>query len=342
MTRFYQALKQNRQRSKSEETDSGSATTTGDASQAKSVRGAPLKRKSSGTGAPLFAADPEENVRLWMQKYFGDVPVSREDAIRHWLSRPAESRVHSFVDMPPKTDTVAEPVVTVFDPPANMPPASQVFPTNTSVDSNRMPRFIPTNMDGAEAGRPRSWQKLILRVGMYSLAAALLATLLWAIPTKHRATTQANSVTAENVVTDREAVSQSVTNTSSNGASGVAIAKAYVAAQPSRIESVSVGCEAAHPCVEVNTSGHQMKPQLSTLTQPDRLVMDFAGAEYSTAFRRIAVKRGVVKDIRIRAISDEGPVSTRIVIDLSAQSEAVVRSEQNKFVLDITPKISSN
>ena len=177
---------------------------------------------------------------------------------------------------------------------------------------------------------------------MYSLAGALLVTLLWAIPAKHRATTQANSATAGNAVTDREQASKSAADTSSKGASGVASAEADVTAQPSRIESVSIGCEAAHPCIEVNTSGRQMKPQLSTLTQPDRLVMDFAGAEYSTPFRRMVVNRGVVKDVRIRAISDEGPVSTRVVIDLSAQSEAVVRSEQNKFVLDITPKISSN
>jgi hypothetical protein len=341
MTRFYQALKQHR-RTRSAQVEQGSDVASGDASKTTTERSSALKRKTPSSLPSLFAADPEENVRLWMQKYFGEVRVSREDAIRHWLSRPAESRVHSFVDMPAKTDTVAEQVMTVLDPPASMPPASQIFPPNISVDSSRMPRFIPTSMDGAEAGHPRSWQKLILRVGMYSLAGVLLATLLWAIPTKHRATTQANSVTAGNAVTDREQASKSAADGSSNEATGVAIVEADMTAQPSRIESVSLGCEAAHPCIEVNTSGRQVKPQLSTLTLPDRLVMDFAGAEYSTVFRRIVVKRGVVKDVRIRAISDEGPVSTRIVIDLAAQSEAVVRSEQNKFVVDITPKISSN
>jgi AMIN domain len=341
MTRFYQALKQHR-RTRSEQVEQGSDVASGDAPKTTTERSSALKRKTPSSLPSLFAADPEENVRLWMQRYFGEVRVSREDAIRHWLSMPADSRVHSFVDMPAKTDTVAEPVVTVLDPTASMPPAGQVFPPNIGVDSSRMPRFIPTSMDGAEAGRPRSWQKLILRVGMYSLVGALLATLLWAIPAKHRATTQANSMTAGNAVTDRERASKSAADASSNEATGVASVKADVAGQPSRIESVSIGCEAAKPCIEVNTSGRQMKPQLSTLSQPDRLVMDFAGADYGAGFRRIAVKRGVVKDVRIRAISDEGPASTRIVVDLSAQSEAALRSEQNKFVLDITPKISSN
>jgi len=340
MSRFYQALKQHR-RTRSAQVEQGSDVASGDAPKTTTERSSALKRKTPSSLPSLFAADPEENIKLWMQKYFGDVRVSREDAIRHWLSRPAESRVHSFVDMPVRTTNADELLVTVLDPPANMPPASETFPPNIGLDSSRVPRFIPS-VDGTEGGHPRSWQKSILRVGMYSLVGALLATLLWAIPAKHRATTQANSMTAGNAVTDRERASKSAADASSNEATGVASVKADVAGQPSRIESVSIGCEAAHPCIEVNTSGRQMKPQLSTLSQPDRLVMDFAGADYGAGFRRIAVKRGVVKDLRIRAISDEGPASTRIVVDLSAQSEAALRSEQNKFVLDITPKISSN
>jgi hypothetical protein len=341
MTRFYQALKQSR-RTKLD-------TATGDASQAKSVRPPSLKKKLPAPIPPLFAADPEENVKLWMGKYFGEVRVSRDDAIRHWLSRPAESRVHSFMDGPAKADPVAEPLVYVLDSSADMPANEKVTPDG-EVDCSRVPRFMPTSLDGTEPGHSRGWPKLIFRVGMYSIVGVLLVTLLWAIPVKRRAKTLASSVTtssatsADTPAPDREPASQLATNDKSSNETGRILTSNSNAdvTGPSRIESVSLGCGEVQPCIEVNTSGRQINPQLSTLTEPDRLVMDFAGAEYGAGFHRITVKRGVVKGIRIRAISDEVPASTRVVIDLNAQSEGVLRTMQNKFVMEITPKSSSN
>src|ERR1700730_2242402 len=42
---------------------------------------------------PLFCSDREKNFSLWVQNCFPDAVLTREDAIRQWLTSPLEARV---------------------------------------------------------------------------------------------------------------------------------------------------------------------------------------------------------------------------------------------------------
>jgi hypothetical protein len=343
MTRFYQSLKQNR-RTKAGNAEPRNGASAADGSQVNSAQAIPLKRKTYGSTTPLFAADPEENVRLWMQKYFGDVRVEREDAIRHWLSRPPESRVSSFTDSPAKAQPAPQASVSVLESLADVPPNGKLEEPNP-VNAARLPRFMPTTVENGSAGQSRSWAKFAFRTTMYLLVGVLLVTLVWAIPLKRRATTQASSETNAQSQTAAETGAASQAQDSASSAVtkfGATRADSNAVKQLSRIESISVGCEPAQPCIEVNTSGPQVKPEVITLAKPDRFVMDFDGVEYKSGVHQIAENRGVVKGVRVRGISEDNAKRTRVVIDLSTQSESVLRALQNKYVVEIHAKNSSN
>src|SRR5579862_7495291 len=77
--------------------------------QAAEVKPAPRpvlrKKRSTPSGSSLlFHRDPEENVKQWMENYFPDSLLSREDAIQQWLARPLESRVQKFVEGPAESE----------------------------------------------------------------------------------------------------------------------------------------------------------------------------------------------------------------------------------------------
>ena len=77
---------------------------------------------------------------------------------------------------------------------------------------------------------------------------------------------------------------------------------------------------------------------MSTLSNPDRLVVDFQDASYSSDVHRIPVSRGVVKDVRIRGTAGAEPLNTRLVVDLAAKCDYDLHAFKNRFVLNVYAK----
>src|SRR5689334_19057330 len=84
---------------------------------------------------------------------------------------------------------------------------------------------------------------------------------------------------------------------------------------PATLESVKVldGEEGISLQIEVSPP---TRPVLATLTDPDRLVLDFEDTVSRAPRERIEVNRGGVKSVRI-GIHDTSPPMTRIAVDLS-------------------------
>ena len=55
---------------------------------------------NSHSKPPLFCSDPQENFTQWMQGCFPGVVISRDDAIRRWLTRPLDTRILNNCDSP--------------------------------------------------------------------------------------------------------------------------------------------------------------------------------------------------------------------------------------------------
>jgi hypothetical protein len=111
------------------------------------------------------------------------------------------------------------------------------------------------------------------------------------------------------------------------------------AAGPMTIEKLSVGCEVAQPCIEISTRGKVTLPKLSTLGDPDRVVMDFQDTVFPSDVHRIVVGRGSVKTVR----SAEGttqPRHTRVAIDLTEPCGYQLQAQPNRLVLKIYPKVT--
>lgn len=330
MSRLYQALRREMHTQRGAESKKSSD---------RQLRTGSLKKKSVATGSALFHADPDENMTLWMQKYLGDVRVPREDALRQWLSRPAEFRVHSLPDSGVNTETPTEPVITVVEPAGDRALAHEEISENPTVAADRIPRFIPLTAD-APTERTHRIPKLIFRFAMYGVLGILIVKLLWAIPMS-RVHSRADSSTTSprSIHSEVPAIGASAGVSDTSPRSQTSDAPPASSSLPSRVEKLSIGCESERPCIEIYTAGQQVVPQLIALSGPDRLVLDFHGATYSAEPNHIAVGRGSVKGVRVREASGGAqPLNTRVVVDLKMPSDGSLRKLQDKFILDIVPK----
>lgn len=80
------------------------------------------------------------------------------------------------------------------------------------------------------------------------------------------------------------------------------------------------------------TASTAVTPKVTTLREPDRVVLDFPNTVPATETRRIAVDREGVKSVRM-GVNSEVPPTTRVVIDLDEAREYQLVPENNRFVV---------
>jgi len=92
--------------------------------------------------------------------------------------------------------------------------------------------------------------------------------------------------------------------------------------------------------VEITARG-QLKPQLSTLDHPDRLVVDLPNTVMASSRSHVIVEGDLVKGIRI-GMDAQTPPTTRMVIDLAQSARyELLPGKENKLVLKLAPATSA-
>ena len=80
------------------------------------------------------------------------------------------------------------------------------------------------------------------------------------------------------------------------------------------------------------TASTAVTPKVTTLTEPDRLVLDFPNTVPGTETRRIAVDREGVKSVRM-GVNSEVPPTTRVVIDLEQARDYQLVPQANRLIV---------
>ena len=311
------------------------STTKGKGGTASSLK----TRSSQQDVPPLFCSEPEKNFSLWVQNCFPDTVVTREDAIRQWLTSPLETRVQNrrknssdnvksngeptpasasqLARSRPSSSEASAPILTIGNG-WNFKPVTAVH------KDERIGRFASTG---------RNLSRWLLRLARFAVMALLIVIILRASP-MGKGTSQANDSTKAN-----ETNNAGVPQVSNPPAADADKAIDPVSDLPSvllSIENLSVGCDDTQPCVQIRTRGKASLPTLNTLSEPDRVIMDFPNAVLSPNIKGI-LGHGAVKDIRVAQHTDE-PSYTRLVIDLTEKCNYELRTETNGFVLKISPE----
>ncbi len=289
---------------------------------------------------PLFHPDPEENFSLWMQNCFPDASLVREHPIRQWLASPLETRVQRNRDYRAESVKSHGSEIPVAAPPKTRDGAH----SNETSTGNPKPQLgWNSRMTGGSKEEPSVggfgvWignnSTLRLKFGRYLVLALLLIAVFWATPMRKEtslanasiAGTQTNKTEltpdARRLVPRRQQVVETPTD---------------FATRPVTIENLTVGCEDTQPCIEISTRGNGALPKLSTLSDPDRVVMDFQDAVLSFNVHRITVGRGAVKAVRIVENGAQSP-RTRVVIDLTEKCDYELHTLTNGVVLTVYRK----
>jgi hypothetical protein len=288
------------------------------------------KRPALSDSSPLFHADADENFRLWMEEYFPNLSLTREEAIRQWLARPPEARVESFDEGPVANEqsNTSEMPVAAAQKATNGTGSSQATTGSSKHHSER------TSKD-RHSDRSRKFRKLRFRFATYGAGAVVIVIFLWAIPTTKVFSHADSSIVANPARTTGPGAAPSVSASQSRAET---MAEPDIATQPTHIESLSIGCEEKMPCIEIDTQGKATVPTLNTLTDPDRLVVDFKDTVSSSEIRDITVGRGALKTIHVEANLRAQPPTTRVMIDLAAKCDYKLHTRTNGFFLNIFPK----
>jgi hypothetical protein len=284
---------------------------------------------------PLFRSDPEDNFRLWVQNCSLDASLARGDAIREWLAKPLETRVHVV-----RNNRVESSESNASEMPGPAPQEARDGAHSDETNSRNPKGWLGSNsqlLDGSKKNDPfaerftfgtEHHSKLSLKFAKYAVLGLLIVTALWAIPTSKVASR-----------TDAPIAATQPSKAKPNAAAAVSVPQEHeaITTGPMTIEKLSVGCEVAQPCIEIRTSGKATLPKLSTLGAPDRVVMDFQDTVFPSDVHRITVGRGSVKAVR----SEGGATRrarTRVVIDLTEPCRYELQALTNRFVLKFYPK----
>jgi hypothetical protein len=186
------------------------------------------------------------------------------------------------------------------------------------------------------AFRTQHHSKLPIKFVEYSVLGLLIATVLWANPTRRVASRAGALITATQP-----------SKAEATAAAGVSVPQEHEAITTGSdlatglitIEKLSVGCEDGQPCIEISTRGKAAIPKLSALSDPDRVVIDFQDTVFPSDVHRIVVGRGCVKAVR-SAEDARQPPQTRVVIDLTEPCDYELQALTNRLVLKIYPKQS--
>lgn len=289
---------------------------------------------------PLFRSDPEENLNVWMRNCFPDASLAREDAIRQWLASPLEARVqrgHSHRAESAKSKRSEMPGAAQQEA-SDGAPSNETGTRNQKGWSRWNSRLIDGSKEDPFVDRFAFWMrdnsKLLLKFAKYSVLALLIAKVLWAIPTSKVASKADASIAATQPSKAQPPAAASVPVPQRHGGIGTGV---DFATGPITIEDLSVGCQDTQPCIEISTRGKGVLPKLSTLSDPDRVVMDFQRAVFSSRVHRIAVGRGGVKAVRIGKDAAQPP-SARVVIDLTDKCDYELYMLTNRVVLKVYRK----
>jgi len=182
--------------------------------------------------------------------------------------------------------------------------------------------------------RTQHYSKLPLKFAEYSVLGLLIVTALWAISMRKVASQADVSIASTQPSEAEPTAAASVPVPQEHG---TITTGSDAATGPITIDNILVGCEGPQPCIEISTRGKGALPRLSTLTDPDRVVMDFQDTVFPSDVHRIAVGRGTIKAIR----SAEGatqPPHTRVVIDLTEPCDYKLQALTNRLVLKVYPK----
>ena len=292
----------------------------------------PRKRQAQPVVPPLFCSDREKNFSLWVQNCFPDAVLAREDAIRQWLMSPLEARVqkahnsHADTVKSNGSQTPAGP----SEQARNGLGSSKTGTPNLTGEMGNSKLLAPNDEKRFLAHLALSGRNLFILLLACSVGALLVVIASRATP-RGSGTSQANNSIKAN----------KPSNAGPAKASSLPMPDKAIgtesASGPFTIQHVSVGCQNTQPCVQIRTRGKASVPRLSTLTNPDRVVMDFPDAMLSSDIQGIKVGRGIVKDVRTAQHTAQ-PSHTRVVIDLREKCDYELRTVTNGVVLQVSLK----
>jgi hypothetical protein len=286
---------------------------------------------------PLFCPDPEENFSLWMQNCFPNASLVREHPIRQWLGSPLEVRVERNHNHPAKSATSHDSEMTgAAQQEARDGARSNENGTgNPKRQSGWNSQLKDGNQEDPFAYRFAFWTRsnsaLRSKFARYLVLALAIVVLFWATPTSHVPSLPNVSIAATQTTTTKLAAAATMPVTQGRAAIG---AGPDFATGQTTIENISVGCKNTEPCIEISIRGKATLPKLSTLSDPDRVVMDFENAMLSSNVHRIKVGRDGVKAIRI-AENGAQPPCTRVVIDLMEKCDYELHTVTDGVILTI-------
>src|SRR5467141_3285144 len=233
---------------------------------------------------PLFHPDPEENFSLWMQNCFPDASLVREHPIRQWLASPLEARVQR------NRDYRAESAKSHgSEKPGAAPSKTREGARSNETSTGNPKRRLGWNSQLTYGGKEQPsvdrftfWMRnnsiLRFKFARYLVLALLLIAVFWATPMRKETSLANASIAATQ--TDKTELTADARGLVPGKQEVIETASDF-AARPITIENLTVGCEDSQPCIEISTRGNGALPKLSTLSDPDRVVMDFQDAVLS-------------------------------------------------------------
>jgi len=289
---------------------------------------------------PLFHPDPEENFSLWMQKCFPDASLVREHPIRQWLASPLEARVQRNGDYRAESAKSHG-----SEKPGAAPPKTRDGARSNETSTGNLKRRLGWNSqltygskEQPSVDRFTFWMRnnsiLRFKFARYLVLALLLIAVFWATPMR-KETSLANASIARTQTTKTE-LTADARRLVPRRQEAIETATDF-ATRPVTIENLTVGCEDAQPCIEISTRGNGALPKVSTLSDPERVVMDFQDAVLSFNVHRITVGRGGVRAVRI-VENGAQPPRTRVVIDLTEKCDYELHTLTNGVVLTVYRK----
>jgi hypothetical protein len=88
--------------------------------------------------------------------------------------------------------------------------------------------------------------------------------------------------------------------------------------------------------VEIRIPAHGVTPHKMLMKDPDRIVLDFRGAQFGSGNQRVAVNQAGVLQVRVSQFQADPPVA-RVVIDLSKPLPARLETVGDSVVLHVAP-----
>ena len=101
-----------------------------------------------------------------------------------------------------------------------------------------------------------------------------------------------------------------------------------------------VQASAAENGVEIRIPSHGVTPHKMLMKDPDRIVLDFRGAQFGSGSQRVAVNQAGVLQVRISQFQTDPPVA-RVVIDLSKPLPSRLETAGDVLVLHVGGTSSS-